>query len=136
MISSSFLFQFASWISLLDLNAVFWSQQCSILLFNFIIHVSMNFVTSLNHICSSLKMMLYSWSCFLCCYTQTVLSTTTVFSYSDSYWCSVSNTFSLFNSFIHSAHSSVNDTLSTSFFLFWVLLWTFFRTCSWTVYLC
>jgi len=122
IISSSFLFQSASQVSSSDLNAVSWSQWYLISLFDFVIHVFVNFVISLNYIYNLLEMMSYSWFCFLCCCTQTVLLTTVVLSCSDFYWYSVSNIFLLFNLFIHSVHSSINNTLSTFFFLSWVLL--------------
>jgi len=127
MTSSSLSFQLVFQIFSLDLNAISWSQWHSISLSDFVIHVSVNLIIFLNHICNLLKMMLFSWFCFLCYFMQTVSLTTVVFSYSDSYWCNVSNTFSLSNSFIHSVHSSVNNMLSTSFFLFQVLWWVFLK---------
>jgi len=130
MTSFSFLYQSVSQVSLLDLDAVFWFQQYSILLFNSVIHVSADLIIFSDYIYNLLRMMSYLWFHFLCCCTQTVLLTIVVLSCSDSYWCSVSNTFLLFNLFIHSVCSSVNDTLSTFFFLFQLLLWTFLKTYS------
>jgi hypothetical protein len=77
----------------LNLDAVSWFQWCSKLLFNFMIHDLINLIIFLNHIHSSLKMMLYLWFCFLCCCTQTISLTAVVLSCSDFHWYSVSNTF-------------------------------------------
>ena len=116
------------------LNQTFYAESLNFN--NFVIYVSVSLVIFLNYIYDLLRMMSYLWFHFLYCCTQTISLTTIVFSCSDSYWCSVSNMFLLFNLFICFVHSSANNTLLTSFFLFWVLLWAFFKIYLWTVYLC
>jgi len=117
-----FLFLSASQVFSLDLDAVSWFQWCLILFFNFVIHVFVNLIIFLNYIYNLLEMILHSWFHFLHYCTQIILLTTVVLNCSDSYWCNISNIFSLSNSFIHFAHLFINDMLSTSFILFWALL--------------
>jgi len=113
-----------------------WSLQCLVLLSDFVICALAVLVISLSYIHNLLKMVFLLWFHFVCYCTQTVPLTTVVLSCSNSYWRSISSMFWPSDSFICSAHSSVNDMLSTSYDLSWVLLWAFLKTYLWTACLC
>ncbi len=119
-----------------DPCAAFWSLQYSILLSGFVIRVLVVLVISLGYIHNLLEMVFLLWFRFVCYCMQTVLLTTVVPSCPDFYWRSVSSTFQLSDSFVCSAHLSVGGMPSTSYDLFWVLLWAFLKTCLWTACLC
>ncbi len=127
---------FAVEFCLSDPCAAFWSLQYLILLFDFVICVLVVLIISLSYIHNSLKMVFLPWFHFVCYCTQTVPLTTVVLSCSDFCWHSVSSTFQPSDSFVRSAHPSVNDMLSTFYDLFWVLLWSVPKTCLWTACLC
>ncbi len=113
---------FAAEFCLSDLCATSWFLWCLVLLFDFVICALTVLVIPLSYTHNLLKMVFLLWFCFVCYCMQTVLSATVVLSCSDFYWCSVLSTFQLSDSFVCSVHLSVNDMLSTSFDLFWVLL--------------
>ncbi len=120
---------FAVEFCLSDPYATSWSLQCLVLLSDFVICVLVVLVIPLSYIHNSLEMVFLLWFCFVCYCMQTVLLTTVVPSCSGFYWRSVLSTFWLSSSFVCSAHSSVGDMPSTSYDLFWVLLWAFLKTC-------
>jgi len=135
VLSLLFVFTVAEFC-LSDLCATSWSLQCLVLLSDFVICALAVLVIPLSYTHNLLEMMFLLWFCFVCYCMQTVSSITVVLSCSDSYWCSVLSMFWPFDSFVCFAHSFVNDMSSTSFDLFWVLLWAFLKTCLWTVCLC
>ncbi len=112
-----------------DPCAAFLSLQCLILLSGFVIRALAVLVIPLGYIHNLLNMVFLLWFCFVCYCTQTVLLTTVVLSCPDFYWHSVSSMFQPSGSFVRSAHLFVNDMSSTSYDLFWVLLWAFLKTC-------
>ncbi len=112
-----------------DPYATSWSLQYSILLSGFAIRVFAVLVIPSGYIYNLLKMVFLLWFHFVCYCMQTVLSATVILSCSGFYWHSVLSTFQPSDSFVCSAHLSVNDMLLTSYDLPWVLLWVFLKTC-------
>ncbi len=120
---------FVAEFCLSGLYATSWSLQCLVLLFGFVICVLAVLVIPSGYIYNLLEMVFLLWFHFVCCYMQTVLLTTVVLSCSGFYWCSVLSMFQPSDSFVCSAHSSVNGMPLTSYDLSWVLLWVFLKTC-------